>query len=783
MKILIVEDNADSRIILQKNLEGAGHTVEAAVNGEDALGRARQSPPELIISDILMPVMDGFKLCYEVKNDKNLARIPFVFYTATYVDLEDERLAMGLGASRYIVKPVEPGVFLALINEVIEEAKKNELVVFDETIADPLNLFRMYDKSLSRKLQEKVKELQLFRTMIDHSNDAIFVIEPATARFVDINQRASGQLGYSRDELLKKTVMDIDPHFTSLEAWRKHVSELERNHSTILESLHRKKDGTTFPVEISVVYVTEHGRHHIIAVARDITERKRAENEAEKARKEWEKTFDAVGDIVLLLDTELRVIRANRAACETFQVPFCDLLGKHCYELFRGIDRACPNCPLPRQTDKTMTAYTAEVEHPDMGKTFWLSAAPIFDDQEKFSGLAYFARDITEQKKVEAQYRQSQKLEAIGTLAGGVAHDFNNVLTTILGYLDLTFMRIDQSNPIWKDLKEIEGASQRAARIVRQLLLFSRKQPMEKSVISLTDSINGIIKMLTRFIGEDIEIKTETASDTWPVEGDMGNIDQVLLNLAVNARDAMPRGGTLLFSTRNMEIGEDFCSLHVEAVPGKYVELTVSDTGVGMNREVMQHVFEPFFTTKEFEKGTGLGLAVIYGIVKDHKGWINLYSEPGKGTVFKIYLPAATHVAGIKQTQAEDSIKALQGNGEKILLVEDDMAIRELGLTILKKNGYQVIGAENAEKALELFAREGDIKILVTDVVLPGRSGLELVDELTKQAPTIKVVVCSGYPDQKSQWASIKQQNIPFVAKPYTIKDILRAVKEARERE
>jgi two-component system, cell cycle sensor histidine kinase and response regulator CckA len=398
--------------------------------------------------------------------------------------------------------------------------------------------------------------------------------------------------------------------------------------------------------------------------------------------------------------------------------------------------------------------------------------------------------DITERKraeeereKMQAQLIQAQKMESIGTLAGGVAHDFNNLLTTIQGYAQLALMSLKESDPFYENFKEIQQASVRAAKLTRQLLLFSRQQPMDLHPIVLNEIVDNLMKMLKRLIGEDITVQTDLDPNLWTNMADSGNMEQVIMNLVMNAKDAMSEGKNITIKTENVDIDKDYCEINIYARPGKFTCLSVEDTGVGMDKEIIQHIFEPFFTTKEVGKGTGIGLSVVYGIVKQHEGWINVYSEPGRGSVFKVYLPASS-VESKDATKGEViSIQDCHGKGERILLVEDDDGIREFAKRVLVESGYVGFEAANAEEALNIFKREnGNFHLVFSDVVLPEKSGLQLVEQLLLRKPELKVLLTSGYTDQKSQWPVICEKGYRFIQKPYGLTDLLRVVREVIEK-
>ncbi|NOZ24833.1 MAG: GAF domain-containing protein [Nitrospirae bacterium] len=388
-----------------------------------------------------------------------------------------------------------------------------------------------------------------------------------------------------------------------------------------------------------------------------------------------------------------------------------------------------------------------------------------------------------ERERMQAQLLQAQKMEAIGTLAGGVAHDFNNLLTAIRGYIDLVMMKVKDSDVPYRYLKQVRSASARAADLTRQLLLFSRKQPMEFVHLDVNSIIVDLLKLLNRLIGEDIVIDTDLTPDVWTVWADKGSIEQVLMNLAGNARDAMPDGGTLTIRTENVLLEEGSSKAILDARPGRFVCLTVEDTGAGMDEETIQHIFEPFFTTKEAGRGTGLGLSVVYGIVKQHGGWINVSSESGRGSVFRIYLPASP-VKLEGEERKSVALDNLRGGGERILLVEDEDGVRGFASEVLRGYGYSVAEAANVKEAMEVFEREdGRFHLVVSDVVLPDRSGLHLADQLLSRKPALRILLSSGYTDQKLQWPLIQERNFRFLQKPYTLADLLQAVKEVLEKD
>jgi two-component system, cell cycle sensor histidine kinase and response regulator CckA len=404
--------------------------------------------------------------------------------------------------------------------------------------------------------------------------------------------------------------------------------------------------------------------------------------------------------------------------------------------------------------------------------------AVVFDGRPSYLVLAH---NVTEQRRLEAQFRQAQKMEAIGQLAGGVAHDFNNLLTVIAGYTQLSMARIQEGDPLHNDLDQVLRAARRASALTRQLLAFSRKQAMQMKSLDLNSIVSELEKMLRRLIGEDVLLKTVLAPDLGKIEADSGQIEQAIMNLVVNARDAMPAGGKLTIETSNLDLTEEYARARIGVQAGPYVMLAVSDTGVGMDTNTQARIFEPFFTTKELGKGTGLGLSTVYGIVKQCGGSIGVYSEAGHGTSFKLYFPRA------RQSQEEarpnsESASALRGT-ETILLVEDDEMVRALARQVLERYGYEVLEAPSGSAALTAAEQHaGKIDLVIADVVMPEVSGRHLVDRVLQLRPNVSVVFISGYTDAAIVHQGVVGPDTPFLQKPFTAEALARKVREVLDR-
>jgi two-component system cell cycle sensor histidine kinase/response regulator CckA len=491
-------------------------------------------------------------------------------------------------------------------------------------------------------------------------------------------------------------------------------------------------------------------------------------------------------DLISMLDAGGNYVYASPSFKEVLGYAPEDLLGQSCFSLIHPDDREEAN---HRFAQSLALGKRERVEfrfkHSDGDwRTFESVENWICDSEGRPQRAILVSRDLTERKQAEKalrdseeQLRQSQKLEAVGQLAGGVAHDFNNLLTVITGYSDIVMRRIGEGDPNHSKIEEIKRAADRAASLTRQLLAFSRKQVLQPKVFNLNDLVADMGKMLRRLIGEDIELATTLTGDVAQINADPGQIEQVLMNLVVNARDAMPGGGKITIETAHVEIDKAYAGMHVAVQPGPYAMLAVSDTGSGMDADTRKHIFEPFFTTKEQGKGTGLGLSMVYGIVKQSGGNIWVYSEPDQGTVFKIYLPTAAQEAGALRADAEYS--ALLGGSETILLVEDEPQIRQMAFEFLSERGYNVLMSSDGIAALGMLEQDQQpIHLILTDVVMPQMSGRELAERLVILKPESKVLYMSGYTNDAIINHGVLDAGTWFIQKPFSPEALARKVRE-----
>ena len=484
-------------------------------------------------------------------------------------------------------------------------------------------------------------------------------------------------------------------------------------------------------------------------------------------------------------DRELNYIYVSQRYLEEYKIKVKDIIGRHHYEVFpdlpqkwRDVHQRVLKGEVCSAEDDSYTRDDGSVEW-----TRW-ECRPWYEADGSIGGIIVYTEVITERKRAEedrerlqAQLTQAQKMESVGRLAGGVAHDFNNMLGVILGHAEMALEQIEPSTPLHDDLEEILKATQRSAELTRQLLAFARKQAVSPRILDLNETVSGILKMLQRLIGENIELVWRPGAELWAVRMDPAQIDQILANLAVNARDAISGVGVLTIETCNIINDEPGSAAREGMMPGEYVRLTVSDTGCGMNRETLLHLFEPFFTTKDVGKGTGLGLATVYGAVKQNRGFIDVTSEPGRGTTFTIYLPRAA----VSPAESAKTAPARSTQGtETVLLVEDEAAILGLAHAILKKHGYTVLAARNPTDALALAEAYGaPIHLLLTDVVMPDMNGKDLMARISALRPGIKALYMSGYTADVISHQGIIEQGVAFLQKPFTVQDLTQKVREA----
>ncbi len=541
---------------------------------------------------------------------------------------------------------------------------------------------------------------------------------------------------------------------------------------------YRRADGTYANVvdRGSITRDTTGAAVRMIGAMTDVTERSRSE----AAIRFQAQLLNAVQQAVVATDPEGQVIFWNDFAQRLYGWSAEEAVGK-------PVEDLTPS-PFLREHGAEIVergaageSWTGEfLVQGKSGKAFpaMLTTSPVRDEQGTVLGFVRVSIDLTERRNLEEQFRQSQKMDAVGRLAGGIAHDFNNLLTVIRLNTEIIMEGFDPTDPRSEDVKQIRNAAERASGLTRQLLAFSRKQILQPRVLDMNTVVSTVEPMLRRLIGEDIAIASSCVARGYVV-ADPGQLEQILVNLVVNARDAMPQGGTISIETQNVELDETYTSEHAPVIPGRYVMLAVGDTGIGMNRDTREHAFDPFFTTKEAGKGTGLGLATVYGIVKQSGGYVWIYSEPGHGTTLKLYFPEVSAAAAFKTGEYKVVPKETARGSETILLVEDEPAVRGLASRILEKQGYRVIAAQHGKEAMEIATKEdAHIDLVLTDIVMPGMNGRGLVERLTGIRPRIKSLYMSGYTDDDIVRRGFIEPSKSFLQKPFTSDALLRTVRK-----
>ncbi len=922
--ILIVDDKPDSLELLGQFLISNGFNPLPAANGKLALGLLEKNHVELIISDILMPEVDGYMLCKKVKSEARWRNIPFIFYSATFTSEQDEAFAIKLGATKFIRKPAELNAFLQIIREVLQNRLEGKLNVAQLKFKEEKDVFRYYNERIVRKLEEKVTELEesekRFRTLFENASEGILCVEIESQKIKYINPAFCHLLGYSERESLQLTARDIFPlsahplinrEYEMLANRRKSMVQdipcLRRDGSILYanfslsriiidglncavgfmtdttetkkvnDALRRSEERLATAAQIAKLgywnydvaadlftfddhfyaifhttaaqvggytmkperyarqflypedqplvaqemsfalstndpHFTRRVEHRILyadggigwisvnyfvvkdaegrtiqtyGVNQDITDLKAAEAQRDKSEQYFRSVWENSLDGMCLSDKKGIILMVNQAFCQIVEIAKEALIGQpftviyqddHGIESLTSYVKKFKAGTMPKHFEKEMVLWNS--------KKVWLSVTHSYLETEPGSrALLTVFRNITDekQKQVEeellrSQLMQSQKIEAIGNLAGGIAHDFNNLLTVIQGHTQIMMLHSTENDPHYHDLKQVMNASTKAANLTRQLLLFSRKQAMEFKPINLNETVENMLKMIKRLIGETVKVETVLVKNAWNVEADEGNIEQVIINLIINSRDAMPAGGTVTIRTENIELSEsDSLTIH-HGKPGRYLRLSIEDTGQGIPAELLGKIFDPFFTTKEAGKGTGLGLSVVYGIVKKHKGWINVYSEVGRGTIFKIYLPI-TDKAVAEKNEPPKNIMPHKGQGERILIVEDNLEVLKFTCSILNQSGYVVLTASTAAQALAEFHKAHQkIDLLVSDVVLPDNNGALLADEILTHQPRLPVILCSGYAEDTIIKSIKANPQFHFIQKPYQAHALLELI-------
>jgi PAS domain S-box-containing protein len=608
-----------------------------------------------------------------------------------------------------------------------------------------------------------------YRRLFESAKDGILILDADTGKIVDANPFLLQLLGCQYDELLGKYLWELSP-FATIAASKDAFETLKDKEYIRYDHLPLETiDGRTVEVEfISNVYLVDHAKV-IQCNIRDNTERRQADAERERLLS----AIEQADEMIVITNPDGAIQYVNPAFERVTGYTRNEVIGQNPSILKSG--KQGPD--FYRNLWKTLSGgntFKGRMVNKRKDGTFFTEEAtisPVRDPSGRIVSYVAVKHDITEHLRLAAQFQQAQKMESVGRLAGGVAHDYNNMLSVIIGYTELALDKVDQSDPLHADLNEIFKAAKRSTEITRQLLAFARKQTISPKVLDVNETVEGMLKMLRRLIGEDIDLAWLPAEGLWPIKIDPAQVDQILANLCVNARDAIAEVGRIAIETRTVTFDADYCADHPGFVPGDFVLLSVSDDGCGMDKETLDSIFEPFFTTKDESLGTGLGLATVFGIVKQNKGFINVYSEPGKGTTFRIYFPR--HMGKAERISVETVAEIPKSQGETVLLVEDEPAIIKMCQMMLERLGYQVLTTGKPSDALRLAGNHaGEIHLLITDVVMPEMNGRELADQLCTLYPDIKTLFMSGYTTNVIAHRGVLEEGVNFIQKPFSIKDL-----------
>jgi PAS domain S-box-containing protein len=680
-----------------------------------------------------------------------------------------ERLMAGQPAPPYELRILSKSG-ASLIGEVISAPQIKE-----GKILGILGIVR--NITMRKRLEQSLMESEAkCRELFDNAHDLVQSTGP-DGTFHSVNRAWRETLGYTGEEIAHMTVLDII-HPDS----RIHFKEMFER---ILAGERIDRIGATFATKVGKPVIVEgtvkcssiiDGRPvATLGIFRNITEYRHNEEFIRNI-------LDTVDEGFIVISRDFKIISANKAYCSKLKLPLDNIIDRHCYQISHHMPSPCydegDNCVV-RRTFETGEPHTAVHTHRDKeGDTVYteVKSFPLKNSRGEIISAIEIHNDITEKKKLEEQLLHSQKMEAVGTLAGGVAHDFNNILTAIIGYSSLMQMKMTENDPFRPSVNSILASTERAANLTQSLLAFSRKQVLSPKHVDMNTIVRRVEKLTERLIGEDIEMTLVLHNKPLPIKADTGQLEQIMINLFTNARDAMPQGGNLSIETGEVELSNDYIKSHGYGKAGKYALLTVTDTGVGMDKKTIKRIYEPFFTTKSTGKGTGLGLAMVYGIVKQHSGYISVYSEPGIGTTFKVYLPQInTAIEHIRTVSAP----LPKGCTETLLVAEDDSSVRNLTTAVLKGFGYTVIEASDGEEALLKFRDNKDtIKLLVLDAIMPKKNGQEAYNEIKKLNPSIKAIFTSGYTAEIIQTKNILEEGITLLSKPVSPNKLLNTVAE-----
>jgi PAS domain S-box-containing protein len=745
LRLLIIEEDVQQAEIIAREFKNAGLLGDSVrVNSIKGFTQALANKPDLIIANYFLPAFDALKALAYLK--EHHSDIPVIVLSGS-LDSEIAVACMKAGAAD-VIHSAHIFRLAASAREAIEKREQQ------------------------RRTRRIEKALRFTKVAVDHAAVAIYWLNHE-GRFSLANEAGLKLLDYTMPELSGLTIAAVEPNLVP-EKWKALLKSMAAKHATTFESRLSTKSGQIIPAELTLNDYQLDNQDFVLCFARDISDRKRSEEEYSRLVIAIEQAAESI----MITDIENRILYVNPAFERVTgydkeevlgQNPNLLSSGRHDADFYREIWTALMSGKswhghfINKRKDGSLFEEEASI-------------SPIKERGGQIVSYVAVKRDVTHEIDLQKQVYHAEKMDAIGRLAGGVAHDFNNLLTIINGYSELMIKSIMPSDPLYGHVQQIIKACARASTHTKQLLAFSRRTPMEQKVIDLNAILIDMVSVLKRLINENIDLVTRFKEGTGNIKADPAEVEQIIVNLVVNARDAMPKGGKLTIETDRVTLDEKYCRDHIDALPGHYMLLSVQDTGVGMNEETKARIFEPFFTTKD--QGTGLGLPTVFGIVRQNKGHVECYSEEGKGTLFKIFLPQVSDAAA--DVDLRTVYDTLPRGKETILLVEDEEDVRILTARMLQLQGYKVIEAALAGEALIASERQSEpIDLLLTDVVMPQIGGAELAERLRKTNPDLKVLYMSGYAsDVLMAHENVDRETVSFIAKPFTLEKITQKVRD-----
>ena len=793
IRILVVDDDPDINFATRRVLTQAGYEVAGVATGSEGVEFTKINKPGLVLLDIVLPDINGFEVCKQIKAEQELEGTYIIMLSGERISSEDKAVGLDTGADGYIVRPISNRELVARVQAMLrlqqaEEALKKARAELERRVEERTVELIVANKQLATEIEERKRaeeELResehYYRSLLHNMHEEILVID-RDYRITDVNNLFMRTLGRQREDVIGRHCYEVSHELDAPcntygeDCMLKKVFETGQPYSSCHE--HLRVDGSKVWVDIllSPLKNDKGNVTHVIEAVRDVTDQKQAEEALLQSEEKYRFLVENANDAIFIAQDDMIKFPNPRAEDltgysveELTKIPFADLIHPEDREMVLNRHRRRLKGESPPST------YSFRIITKN-GENLWaqINTAPI--TWEKRKATLNFLRDVTLERKLKSQLIQSQKMEAIGTLAGGIAHDFNNILMAIMGYAEMTGMAIPKESEAHQMLGQVLKAGHRAKDLVKQILGFSRQSKEEKIPTKVSLIVKEVLKLLRASLPSTIEIRHEINVGNDTVMADPIQIHQVLMNLCTNAHHAMSKnGGVLEVGLSNVELDSKNASQYPELLPGSYVKLTVNDTGCGMDQNTLEKIFDPYFTTKEKGVGTGMGLAVVHGIIKNNEGAITVKSEPGKGSTFQILLPLVER----ELKSATEAMELCPSGNERVLFVDDEEPIMELGKRMLEHLGYDVVALTSSMEALAVFREKPDeFDLVVTDQTMPGLTGEMLTKEILGLRSDIPVILCTGFSEHIAEEQARAIGIKAFLMKPLLLKDIAQTVRK-----